>query len=580
MVINNDINFNAFYKGDIQGKTYKAIIHAKWTANSYKVSFDAQAEGITLSFTEKDVIYGEKFGELPTVAERSGYEFKGWYSNTTEGRQLTEDTIVDILADRTYYGVWEAKRYKVTLELNGGNIKSGDISEYIYGQATKLPTELENGSRIFAGWYMTEDFTDDAVTEISADSIGDKTFYAKWIDTAVNNTVIDITELDISAGTELEQAANEAAKNEIMSNDTVKAPAADLNDAVDKNKLEDAVNNIIEDANKDKPDTEPEIKLNDVKEVKLGLEIKPKAILSEEENGEAAVTGIKFEAKPYLSIVDKDNNEIGKTAVGNDALNGRVTVKLPVPDQLKGKYAKIVHVFSDGSGEETIRCTIKGISPERYVEFTVDKFSEFNIEFTDDYYALNDVASLSYTGRYLKPDVVVKAGDTTVSKSEYSVEYRNNINVGQAEITVIINSTGERLSKTFDITKARPVIKADNVTAVYDGSRHGVQISVNIPDGISLGSNYYKCRYYTDAACTKNESADAPVNVGTYYALITVDETDNFFAAEKKLEVKINAKKSSASSSGSSSGGSGGSGGGSGTVYPLSRSEEIRVSSE
>ena len=75
---------------------------------------------------------------------------------------------------------WTAPTYSVTLETNGGMIVSGEnVTAYTYGVGAALPTPFKFGFR-FDGWYAEEDFSGEAVTEISAADSGDKTFYAKW----------------------------------------------------------------------------------------------------------------------------------------------------------------------------------------------------------------------------------------------------------------------------------------------------------------------------------------------------------------------------------------------------------------
>ncbi|MDO5140121.1 MAG: InlB B-repeat-containing protein [Eubacteriales bacterium] len=535
-------------------------LYAKWTANQYTVSFDSMAEGIIPSFQKKTVTFGESFGELPTVSDRRGYDFKGWFSNTDGGRQLTTETTVDILADRTYYGVWEAKKYKLTLNPNGRTIKSGSADSYTFGQTLELTRDVENGNKIFSGWFADVDFSGQEIKEIAAGTDGDRTFYAKWIDMAVENTVIDISELVTSSesSTEGENAANEAAKNQIQVNTVATAPAEDLNAAIDNSKLDSAVKQVISEQS-------PSVKAGDIKEVKVSLEIKPKVIKSEEENNETAVTVIEFEAKPYVAVFDnKSPVPVAKAPISNDTLasDARITVKLPIPNTVRGEYAKIIHKFSDGSGEETIRCSIKGTAPNRYVEFTVEKFSEFSVYFTDEYYSLEEIPSVVYTGRDLRPEVAVKVGDTDADRSEYSVSYTNNRNVGTANVIVTIKSTGATLNKNFYITKATPVIEAGDISVVYDGEVHGAAPNVYIPNGIGLTSNYISRRYYKNAYCREADRIEAPSAVGTYYALITVDETDNFYSASKMIKITITPKHEvpGTGTGGYSGGGSSGSG--------------------
>ncbi len=66
----------------------------------YTIKFDGQG-GTNPSDYTRD--YGAKIGTLPTT-EREEYIFEGWFTATTGGAPITEDTQVD--GDKTYYAHW------------------------------------------------------------------------------------------------------------------------------------------------------------------------------------------------------------------------------------------------------------------------------------------------------------------------------------------------------------------------------------------------------------------------------------------------------------------------------------------
>lgn len=72
--------------------------------------------------------------------------------------------------------------YNVTLNTNGGILanESDNITNYTQGTVVTLPTPTQVGYK-FEGWYENKDFTGNKVTMITADSEGDKVYYAKWI---------------------------------------------------------------------------------------------------------------------------------------------------------------------------------------------------------------------------------------------------------------------------------------------------------------------------------------------------------------------------------------------------------------
>lgn len=108
--------------------------------------------------------------ENPTRAQddRYTYIFSGWSPEITE---------VSEAATYTAQYTREPRTYTVTLELDGGTINSGNVTEYTYGTAVVLPTDVTKDGYTFDGWY---DDTDTKVTEISDETTGDKTYTAKW----------------------------------------------------------------------------------------------------------------------------------------------------------------------------------------------------------------------------------------------------------------------------------------------------------------------------------------------------------------------------------------------------------------
>ena len=80
-----------------------ATLTANYEANKYVVTFDAN--GGSVSQATKEVTYDSTYGDLPTPT-REGYGFKGWFTSTTAGTQITSSNKVTIIVNQTLYAQW------------------------------------------------------------------------------------------------------------------------------------------------------------------------------------------------------------------------------------------------------------------------------------------------------------------------------------------------------------------------------------------------------------------------------------------------------------------------------------------
>ena len=93
----------------------------------------------------------------------------------------------------------------------------------------------------------------------------------------------------------------------------------------------------------------------------------------------------------------------------------------------------------------------------------------------------------SYTGKQIKPSIVVKAGNKTLSKSQYTVKYGTNKNIGKGSVTVTAKNTNYKATvKYFKINPKKMSISSlkstskGKLTVKYKkitGSVTGYQIS-------------------------------------------------------------------------------------------------------
>ena len=157
-------------------KTVATTLYAKWTANSYTVTFDAN--GGTTPTSSKTVTYDATYGALPTPV-RTGYSFGGWFTSASGGAEVTESTKVSITAAQTLYAHWSANTYTVTFDANGGSVSPTSRS-VTFGGKYSLPTPTRTGYA-FTGWYTS---TDSGAQLVDSDTIAtatmDHALYAHW----------------------------------------------------------------------------------------------------------------------------------------------------------------------------------------------------------------------------------------------------------------------------------------------------------------------------------------------------------------------------------------------------------------
>ena len=175
-------------------KTANHTLYAKWTANTYTVTLDAN--GGTVTPATLSVVYDGKYGDgyndsLPT-AKRDGYTFTGWYTAKIGGLKVEPFHLISKAYDHTIYACWTPNIYTVTLIGGGG--KGTSLASYTYGVGATLPTDWTKQCAKFEGWY-TAQTGGERVTRISTATFGNQVYHARWSDahTAVADAAVPAT---------------------------------------------------------------------------------------------------------------------------------------------------------------------------------------------------------------------------------------------------------------------------------------------------------------------------------------------------------------------------------------------------
>ncbi len=113
--------------------------------------------------------------DLP-IPTRSHHEFKGWFTASTGGNPVTNETTFK--QDTTIYAHWEIQTYTITLDAHGGEVTPA-IMTVESGKTLSLPTPTRDGYR-FKGWF-TEGTGGTQVTNQTVFTQS-MVLYARWED--------------------------------------------------------------------------------------------------------------------------------------------------------------------------------------------------------------------------------------------------------------------------------------------------------------------------------------------------------------------------------------------------------------
>ncbi len=158
---------------------------AKWTANTYTVVYNPNAEGVTGTMVSSDFTYDTSATLTKNGFTRDGYTFCGWAtsagSNTIEygdGASIKNLTSVN-RGEVTLYAVWSKNTYTLTYDSNGGeNAPEQQTGNTTYTVSDAKPVRV---GYTFRGWAASADAT---TAEYEAGNTitltGNTTLYAIW----------------------------------------------------------------------------------------------------------------------------------------------------------------------------------------------------------------------------------------------------------------------------------------------------------------------------------------------------------------------------------------------------------------
>jgi len=184
---------NEDFSGDVvekivKGTTGNKVFYAKWEEEielvEYTWTLDTQGadpvDPIKFTVEDSKIV-------LP-ILERTGYNFKGWYTKETGGTMISDFEPAKNPVNMTLYARWEIVRYDIKYELDGGEVNTPTLKYTV-----ELEVELKVPSRLgfkFEGWYDNAEFNGEPVTKIEKGTTGNKVFYAKWFEIERSNKLV------------------------------------------------------------------------------------------------------------------------------------------------------------------------------------------------------------------------------------------------------------------------------------------------------------------------------------------------------------------------------------------------------
>ena len=193
-------------------KPEQCTLYAKWTANTFKIAFNANGgSGTTNSVT---ATYDKQCTLTANGFSLEGYDFKGW-STSANGEKVHDDgeniavsqtneyytnsNIVDNERVFTLYAVWEAHEYTITFNADGGVFTEENLTAcgckrdgnnvyktVLYGTTPgELPTPEKEGYN-FVGWFTSSGGTGEFDPNEPYTDTNDRIIYARWEEVVSN----------------------------------------------------------------------------------------------------------------------------------------------------------------------------------------------------------------------------------------------------------------------------------------------------------------------------------------------------------------------------------------------------------
>lgn len=293
-----------------------------------------------------------------------------------------------------------------------------------------------------------------------------------------------------------------------------------------------------------------------------GIQIASSEYTLEYVNNVEATKGKEQEDFAKVCIVGKDKNIAGTKEIsfeiGQSIANGKVE-GVPSSEVYDGKEKKpeitvklgedtlatdsIAVNYENNTNAGTAKIVITAKAGSGYVGTISKNFKIAARKLTEEAISVEDIQNITYNGKNLMPDVVVKDGNKTLGLGvDYTVSYGSNKNAGTGK--VIIKGKGNysgSITKTFVINPLNLNDAAVYVSdAIYTGKAVKAAVKVFTSEGVTVGSGEYTLSYADNVELSNLDAEIVPT------VTITAKDKKNITGTiEKKFRIayKLSALK-------------------------------------
>ena len=156
------------------------ILYADWTANTVKVTYDANGGINAPAQTDHVFANGADYAEISAdIPSREGYTFLGWYRSTEPNaakvNYLATGDFKEVGGTLTIYAKWAVNAYKVSYVTGNGQVIADANVDYGTALGEYLP-QINRTGYDFGGWWIGE-VRYDADATMPAENL---TLTARW----------------------------------------------------------------------------------------------------------------------------------------------------------------------------------------------------------------------------------------------------------------------------------------------------------------------------------------------------------------------------------------------------------------